>query len=235
MTQQTGHITGVSLGPGDPDLITVKGLNALKKADSIYFPGSLFSDGRKASYSEEILQHYGLDTSKWRGFYLQMSLDRDQANQVYDETAKAMFEDYQNGLNVVVVSEGDVSTYSSFSYVLSRLKSFGLEVALVPGITSYALGAALSSMNLGLQNDTLIVVPRVQSADNLREAMKSAKTVVLMKIRSVMDTIEQTITETDSQFVYCERLGTARQFITSNWEEVRQREVPYFSLIIIQS
>ena len=69
-------IKGVSLGPGDPELITVKGLNALKEADKIYFPGSLFSNGKQSSYSLSILDHYKLDQNKLVGFYLKMSLDR---------------------------------------------------------------------------------------------------------------------------------------------------------------
>lgn len=235
MKPNTGHITGVSLGPGDPDLITVKGIRALQNADRIYFPGSLFSDGRKASYSEEILSHYELDPAKWRGFYLEMSLDRQQANRVYDQTAKAIHDDWKNGLKVVIVSEGDVNTYSSFSYVLTRLQDMQIEVALIPGITSYNLGAAVSSTILGLQNDKLMILPRVQSKEDLEEALGSAKTVVLMKIRSVMDTIESVLSERKCPFVYCERLGTKQEFITSNWEEVSQRTIPYFSLIIIQA
>lgn len=235
MTQDKGHIIGVSLGPGDPELITLKGLNALKNADRIYFPGSQFSDGRIASYSEEILKGYELDSSKWKGFYLEMSLDREQANVVYDQTAEAIFEDWKNGMNVVVVSEGDLSTYSSFSYLLQRLKMKGAGVELIPGITSYAMGAAASSTILGLQNDKMIILPRVQSKQDLEEALKSSKTVILMKIRSVMNAIEEVIEERKCQFVYCERLGTDQQFITSNWEKVSQRTIPYFSLIIIQS
>lgn len=235
MIQAEGHITGVSLGPGDPDLITVKGLMALQDADRIYFPGSLFSDGRVASYSEEILKKYALDSSKWKGFYLQMSLDREQANVVYDQTADAIHQDWKNGMKIVVVSEGDLNTYSSFSYLLQRLKLKGVAVELIPGITSYALGAAVSSTILGLQNDKMIILPRVQSKGDLEEALKSSKTVILMKIRSVMGAIEEVINERECQFVYCERLGTDQQFITSNWEEVDQRAIPYFSLIIIQS
>ncbi|MCH2225614.1 MAG: hypothetical protein MK066_12660 [Crocinitomicaceae bacterium] len=64
--------------------------------------------------------------------------------------------------------------------------------------------------------------------------MRHSKTVVLMKIRTVMDTIEAVIGEMNCSFVYCERLGTKNEFITSNWKEIKKRSIPYFSLIIVQ-
>ena len=230
----TEHITAVSLGPGDPELITIKGLNALKEADKVYFPGSLFSNGIKSSYSEEILAYYNLDAAKCFGFYLEMNLDREQANTVYDDTFELIQKDWEEGLKIVVVSEGDVSTYSSFSYLLERFDQVEIPVQLIPGITSYNLGAAVSRTVLGLQNEKMTILPRVQSALELREAMQHSKTVVLMKIRTVMDTIEIVIGEMNCSFVYCERLGTKGEFITSDWKEVKKRAVPYFSLIIVQ-
>ena len=58
-------IYGVSLGPGDPDLITLKGLKVLQEADKIYYPGSLYKSGEKASYALSILEHYKLDSNKF--------------------------------------------------------------------------------------------------------------------------------------------------------------------------
>lgn len=229
-----GHITAVSLGPGDPDLITVKGLNVLKKADKVYFPGSLFSNGRKSSYSQDILAHYNLDEAKCFGFYLEMSLDRAQANTVYDETFHLIQQDWNEGLKIAVVSEGDASTYSSFSYLLERFDQAEMSVDLIPGITSYNLGAAVSRTILGLQNEKMTILPRVQSTEELKEAMQFSKTVILMKIRTVMGNIESVINEMKCSFVYCERLGTEKEFITSDWEEVKKRSIPYFSLIIVQ-
>ena len=81
-----GEAYGVSLGPGDADLITLKGLKTLQKVDKIYYPGSIFKDGRKASYSHTILNEYDLDTDKLVGFYLRMDLARVQAKDIYETT-----------------------------------------------------------------------------------------------------------------------------------------------------
>ena len=176
-----GEITGVSLGPGDPELITLKGLRLLKNADKIYYPGSQFADGRQDSYSLSILRHYDLNPEKLVGFYLKMSLDRNEATALYKATFLQLKKDYENGLKVVVVSEGDASTYSSFSYLSQYLKDAKIAVNLVPGITSYALAAACQSESLCLQDEKVIILPRVKDEDGLEQCLKHYDTVVLMK------------------------------------------------------
>jgi precorrin-2/cobalt-factor-2 C20-methyltransferase len=229
-----GKIYGVSLGPGDPDLITVKGLKTLQQADKIYYPGSLFMDGRKASYSLSILNHYQLDSEKLAGFYLKMDLERAQAKAIYETTFQHILADYKKGLSIAVVSEGDISTYSSFSYLLEKIKAHQLTIHLIPGIASYLHLASESKMPLCLQNEKVAVIPRIQSKEELQEAIDNFDTVVLMKIKSVVNIITSVIDNKKHNVTYAERLGTNEQFITNNWATASQRETPYFSLIIIK-
>lgn len=231
---EKGIIYGVSLGPGDPDLITVKGLNVLKKADRIYYPGSLYKNGTKDSYSKSILNHYQLDENKCVGFYLEMSLARIQAKEIYNDVFKEIQIDVAKGLAVVVVAEGDISTYSSFSYVLEKAAINNIKVSLVPGITSYAMGAALHQQPLCLQNERFVILPRVQTTSLLKEALENFETVVLMKIFSVISIVDEVLSTGEYTINYSERLGTEEQFLSCNWEEIKQRKVPYFSLITIK-
>jgi len=234
MMKNTGKIFGVSLGPGDPDLITLKGLKILKEVDKIYFPGSLYGDGTQLSYALSILEHYQLDSEKMQGFYLEMDLERVQAKKVYEHTYQLIKEDYKNGLTVAVVSEGDLNTFSSFSYILEKILADKLDVSLVPGITSYAMGASENLAPLCLQNDRLLIIPRVQTEAQLQEALDHYDTVVLMKIKSVIPVLEAVLSKKEYRINYSEKLGTTAQFTTSNWEEITNREIPYFSLITIQ-
>ncbi|PCH76352.1 MAG: precorrin-2 C(20)-methyltransferase [Flavobacteriaceae bacterium] len=231
---KTGKIYGISLGPGDPDLITLKGLKILENVDKIYFPGSLYADGTKLSYALSILEHYNLDSTKMEGFYLEMDLERVQAKKVYEATYQLIKKDYQQGLSIAVVSEGDLNTFSSFSYILEKIKADELAVSLVPGITSYAMGASENLTPLCLQNDRLLIIPRVQTEAQLQEALDLYDTVVLMKIKSVIPVLNAVLTKGKYSITYSEKLGTEAQFTTSNWEEIATREIPYFSLITIQ-
>ncbi|QDO94412.1 precorrin-2 C(20)-methyltransferase [Formosa sediminum] len=230
----TGKIYGVSLGPGDPDLITLKGLKTLQNADKIYYPGSLFKDGVKSSYSLSILNQYNLDPEKLEGFYLKMDLERVEAKRLYETTFKKILTDYTNGLSIAIVSEGDISTFSSFSYLLEKIQLHNLSIDLIPGISSYLHLASESKMPLCLQNEKIVVIPRVQTKEELQEAINNFDTVVLMKIISVVDLVSSVIDNTKHNITYAERLGTDKQFITNSWAIANQRETPYFSLIIIK-
>ncbi|RXP61342.1 precorrin-2 C(20)-methyltransferase [Lutibacter sp. HS1-25] len=227
-------IYGVSLGPGDPDLITLKGLKILQEADKIYYPGSLFKSGLKSSYSLSILEHYKLDTTKFEGFYLEMDLTRVKVNELYDLTFEKIIEDYNKDLKIAIVSEGDVNTFSSFSYLLEKIKKENFNVKLIPGITSFALAAAENLAPLCLQNEKLIILPRVQTETELEEALTHFNTVVLMKIKTVMNVINNVLSKGNYSIYYSEKLGTTHQFITSNLEEINKRDIPYFSLITIK-
>ncbi|OJJ23633.1 precorrin-2 C(20)-methyltransferase [marine bacterium AO1-C] len=228
-----GQIYGVSLGTGDADLITLKGLKILQQVDKIYYPGSLFKDGRKSSYSLSILNQYDLDEEKLQGFYLKMNLGRVQAKTIYETTFQQILTDYNKGLSIAIVSEGDLSTYSSFSYLLEKIQAHNLNIDLIPGISSYLHLASESQIPLCLQNEKVVVIPRVQTSAELEEAIDNFDTVVLMKIRSVMDSISSVIDDAKHRITYGEHLGTEKQFITNNWAAVNQREIPYFSLVII--
>ncbi|MCL7764032.1 precorrin-2 C(20)-methyltransferase [Polaribacter sp. Z014] len=231
---KAGKIYGVSLGPGDSDLITLKGLKALQQADKIYYPGSLFKDGRKVSYSLSILENYDLDATKLVGFHLKMDLERAQAKEIYETTFQQILADYKKGLSIAIVSEGDISTFSSFSYLLEKIQAHQLTIHLIPGISSYLHLAAESKMPLCLQNEKVVVIPRIQTQEELEEAIAHFDTVVLMKIISVVDIITDVIDHKKHSITYAERLGTDQQFITTDWAIATQRETPYFSLIIIK-
>ena len=231
---KTGKIYGVSLGPGDADLITLKGLKTLQQADKIYYPGSVFKGGRKASYSLSILDQYDLDSEKLEGFYLKMDLERAQAKALYETTFQRIFTDYSKGLSIAIVSEGDLSTYSSFSYLLEKIQAHQLSISLIPGVSSYLHLASESKTPLCLQNEKVVVIPRVQSKEELEEAIDHFDTVVLMKIKSVMNSISSVIDRTKHSITYAEHLGTEKQFMTNDWATANQREIPYFSLVVIK-
>ena len=233
--EQKPCIFGVALGPGDPDLITIKGLKVLQAVDVIYYPGARFSDGRLSSYAWSILEHYQLDNNKCKGFYLDMRLDRTSAEKTYSATFQELLKDYEAGLSIAIVSEGDISTYSSFSYLLRRIQAHNLELALIPGITSYNLAAAEQQIPLCLQNERFMVLPRVQDTTMLTEALEQFDCLILMKIKSSINMIAEVLKAQETSTVfYFERLGTPQQFTSSNWDEILNRDIPYFSLIIVQ-
>jgi len=229
-----GKIYGISLGPGDPDLITIKGLKTLQKSDKIYYPGSLFANGKTTSFSLPILQHHQLDEKKLVGMFLKMSDDRTQAEATYSATFQSMLEDYNNGLTIVFVSEGDSLFYSTFAYLLEHIQQHQLDVEIIAGVPSFILGAAQHQLPLAILNEKIAIIPRVKGSQELKSILNDFDTVVLIKIRSILKDITPFLITSGLTIMYCERLGTTQQYITTNIEDIKNREIPYFSLLIIK-
>lgn len=228
----TGKIHGISLGPGDPDLISVKGLRILKAADRIYYPGSLGSDGARKSFSLKILGHYGLETFRLRGFFVPMNGRREDADPVYDAIYGEMREDYRQGLSVAVVSEGDISFYSTFGYLLEKIRRDDLELEMIPGPTAFLLAASQYRFPLAWQRDRIAILPRLASLADLERSLKDFETVVLLKITGFTDELKSFLRKTATPFLYGENLGRPEQFLTGDIRELEPREPPYFSLLI---
>jgi len=189
--EKQGKIYGVSLGPGDPDMITVKGLQVLKQMDKIYYPGSLLENGTTTSFSLPILQHYHLDDTKLVGMFLKMSDNREEAEQVYASTFRQLQKDYENGLHVAFVSEGDISFYSTFAYLLKHIQLHKLEVEIIAGVPSFILGSAIHQTPLALLNEKIAILPRMKNREQLERYLMEFETVVLIKVKSVIQEISQ--------------------------------------------
>lgn len=232
--KKVNKIYGVSLGPGNPELITVKGLKILLESDVVFYPGSHFSDGRKESYVRPMLDHYQLDADKLKGFFLRMGLDRSAAEETYKETSALLIDTWKQGKKISIVCEGDLSFYASFSYLLQRLQEQNIPVELVPGINSFSLGAAQHQVPLCLQNEKLGFLPLESSLENIEQMFNDFDTLVLMKIRMGWTELFPHLLTRNWKYYYCERLGTADEYITTNIIELHSREIPYFSLLIIK-
>lgn len=226
-------IYGVALGPGDPELLTLKALRVLKEADIIFYPGSIFQ-GIKKSYVHPILAYHHLDKKELHGFFLEMSSDRTAATAIYNKTFEKIQIAYNSGKKVAVVCEGDLSLYASFSYILELVKENNLPVSLIPGINSFSLGASEHQIPLSILNDKVAIVPRVKNIEEIDTYLKNFDTIILMKIRKGWEHFYLQLKEKDWSCYYCERLGTDNAFITEDLSVLKRREIPYFSLLIIK-
>jgi len=226
-------VYGIALGPGDPELITLKALKVLKGVDLIYYPGSITKDQKK-SFVYPILQYHGLENKELKGFFLHMSHDRSAASQTYVETAKNITEEYRSGKKIAIVCEGDISLYASFSYILTELQKVEIPISLIPGINSFSLGASKHQIPISLLGEKVAIIPRVNNIQEITDYFKEFNTIILMKIRSGWNNFHSELLRKDWNCYYCERLGTHEEYITTDIENLVDREIPYFSLLIIK-
>lgn len=223
-------ITGVGIGPGDPELITVKGLKALQKADVIFYPASALGEKAEKSFSRKIIQAYNL-TGKLKPLLFPMTgLNRQE---FYQEAFKSVLEAFYAGFKVVVVSEGDLLFYSTFGYLLELANEHHIPCELIPGIPAFILGGATSHAPLVDGEQSFGILARPESFDQLEEKLQNTDVLVVMK-PSVLKNWGTFLKHCNRPFFYAEKLGTEEQFVSSNHEDISQRTVPYFSIIIFR-
>lgn len=230
-----GKLYGVSLGPGDPELITLKGLRALQRADLIYYPGSQQADGQQSSYSLLLLRQLGLDETRFRSLFLPMSTDRAAALLGYEQTFYQVKADYEAGRTVAFVSEGDITFFSTFAYLLQHLRAHQLPVEIIAGVPSFLLATAAHQVPLAVLREKVAIIPLLASAAALEQYLRDFETVVLIKVRGALAYVRPAVAAGHATLLYAEKLGTPDQFLSTDLAEVAARELPYFSLLILKS
>jgi len=231
---KTGTLYGVSLGPGDPGLITVKGLDLLRQADRVYYAGSLSAQGNETSYARRMLDAHGLAAGKLCGVFVPMSEDRAVAEAAYREAFSALQADCRAGLRVAFACEGDISFYSTFSRLLIQAQAVGLPVEIVAGVPAFLLGAAVQQQPLATGPERIAVLPRLRDAAELAQCLETFDVVVLIKIRGVATQVADLAEHHGWALLLCEHLGAPEQFVSTRPADLRTRNLPYLSLLIVR-
>lgn len=227
----------VSLGSGDPELITIKGLKTLQKSDVILCPSTTSSKGVISSRSNDILSALEIEDTKIRLFEVAMVKERTEIIRQYRNVALLASELYSKGLNVAIVAEGDSGFYSSSQYINDDLVAMDIPTKRIEGIPAFISCGALANIHIVKQNEQLIVVPGITTLQELTEYIDIGRSIVIMKPSQCEDIIKQILESTTQNTLihYFENVGVAdKEFYTINKKEIQDRKFPYFSLLIIQ-
>lgn len=223
-----GILYGVGVGPGDPELLTLKGARILREADLIAVPTS--GAGRKTALQiiESIVKEKPLmvcDTP--------MTRDRNQLSENYDSIAKDIEEYLNQGKTVAFITLGDPSIYSTYLYLHRRVESHGYEAHLIPGVPSFCAVAARLGMALCEGSQMLHIVP--SSHQDTEEALALPGTKVLMKagrgIHAVLEDLKKEGKLEQASMVECCGMENEKVYPTV------PREIDnasYFSVIVIR-
>lgn len=234
MEQSQKEIQFVSLGPGDPELITVKGLKALQKASYIYCPATLSSAGIKSSYAAKTLQTLGMDSDRIRTFTLPMNKNREAALKAYNDLADEIEVCYNNNQHIAVAAEGDAGFYASIQYLYELLKGKGLQVRRIAGVPAFIAAGPVAGIHLVKQEERLLVVPGMISAEELSEKIHSGYVVVIMKLPLCGEAVLEAMSQNpDAEFHYFENISRENEFYTTDTDIIKEKKFPYFSLMII--
>jgi precorrin-2/cobalt-factor-2 C20-methyltransferase len=221
-------VSFLSLGPGDPELLTLKVVKALREADIIVVPGT-----KNKSRATEIVSEW-CDDAKMHHCELPMLKDRTAVYKVYDEICRKVNQWYHDEQRVAIVVEGDISIYASIHYVLERLQQAGIPVIQLPGVPSFIAAAAAAGLSLVSQQKRLLVLPGDADVKTLKQLLATNHVVVVMKLSQCQDAVKELLHEQPQTTChYFENVGTPEMFHTHEHQLILSRKMPYFSLCIL--
>ncbi len=228
-----GKLFGVSIGPGDPQYLTLRAVEVLQNAHVIF---TVISQNASKSISLDVV-----NSTKPKGeVRLQtFSMSRDNAVRFakVQENADEIIACLQQGKDCACATLGDALTYSTFGYILDIVRTTlpTIDVEVVPGITSFATLAAKSGQVLVENKDMLRIIPSFteESAHNL--TFPEHSTTILLKTyrnrRALMERLRQ---EENIEVTYAECLGMEKQIILHDLDLIEKRDDIYYSLMMVK-
>lgn len=227
-TPQAGTLYGVGLGPGAPDLITLRAARLIAAAQVVAYPSLAGGDSFARSIAADLIAPDTLEIV----MDVPMTVERAPAQVAYDIGAEQIAGHLAAGRDVVCLCEGDPFFYGSFMYIFARL-SARFDVQVVPGVTSLTACAASAALPLVARNERLTVLPGPLPEDELRLRIDGAESVVIMKVGRHLPKIRAVIADLGltGRAVYVERASLPEEVVLPMAEA--PEVAPYFSMILI--
>ena len=235
MSRQPGTLYGIGLGPGDPELITVKAVRILERVDRIFVPRR--TGGQ--SLARRIAEPY-LDPARHTIVELdhQMGGDRAGTEAQWAANAAAIAGYVEAGRDAAFLTEGDPLLYSTFIHIWRALRRChpAVDVRVVPGVSSIFGAAAAALVPLAEASERLAVLPALTAPADLREILLHFDTVILLKVGRAIDQVRVVLSELERErdAVFVERAGWPDEVIIRDLDQLAGRCPDYFSLLIVR-
>ena len=230
-------LTIVGVGPGDPSLLTLAAVNAIKRAKVIVFP---ISSDDKSSFSAEIVKKY-IKFKKKIPIIFPMARKEFDPEEIWSKAAKTIVKFLKNNESVVLLCLGDTSLFASSSNILRVMKNNYPEIITntVPGISSISAAAASTNFDLVRRGETLIIRECPSSESELKSLIIQSKekkiVLAVLKIGKRWHFVKETLKKEGiiKKCLIALNVGMSNQIINyaSNYNS---DEMPYFSLLLIR-
>jgi len=192
-----GILYGLGVGPGDPELITVKAFRVIQESPVIAYPKKL--RGSK-SYAHRIVDVYiNPEEKDMLGLVFPMTKDEAVLEREWTKSVELVYEKLKEGKDVAFVTEGDPLLYSTFIHMMKLMqdKHPEVEIRTVPGISSFNGSASRLGIALADGDDKVAIIPAHDDYNAMREAIESHDAVVFIKVAKVIDLMLQVLRDLD--------------------------------------
>jgi precorrin-2/cobalt-factor-2 C20-methyltransferase len=232
-SSMNAQFIGLGVGPGDPELITLKAHRLMQNADVV----SYLANAQGSSQARDIAQ-YSLVGSKATQIEIPVPMpmknERSGANQAYDLAAEKIRAAVAEGKNVVFLCEGDPLFFGSFSYLLDRLQD-EMTCAVVPGISSVHAASSAIKLPLSMLKESVAIINGRHSDNKIRQTLQQHDSVIIMKAGPYRPKILAALAATGrtKEANYLEYIGRDEQVIINDVSELGDDKGPYFSLFVV--
>lgn len=230
-----GSFYGIGVGPGDPDLLTMRAVHILNSVDVVCIPRSGPENNCAALTAAE---RYISPAAELLEISTPMTRDNEVLCEEWQKGAAQIAQCLNSGKNVAFITIGDAMLFSTYTYLLKNVVKLvpHARIESVPGITSFSAAAALLNTALAEGAEKLAVVPAIESLDELRSILDQFPNAVLMKVAGKYNEIVDILQEKDlkNKSVYVSKLGYDDQFVTYDLDSLRTAKRDYLSLILVK-
>ncbi|WZL71774.1 precorrin-2 C(20)-methyltransferase [Clostridiaceae bacterium 35-E11] len=226
-----GKFFGLGVGPGDPELVTIKAINRLKEVDVVIAPETAAGKG---SVAYDIVRTYIEDEKKVKFQIFPMTYDTKILDESWDKNMKEILALLHEGKDVAFITLGDPMVYSTYGYVMQRITSQGIEVETIPGIPSFCAAASRLGIPLSEANETIAIIPAAYTCEKFDEILDVADNIVLMKpsrgFKNTVEKLEQHDLIKDT--VLISKCGHVEEKISYDIASLKDEKIDYLSMLI---
>jgi precorrin-2/cobalt-factor-2 C20-methyltransferase len=225
----TGTFYGLGVGPGDPELITLKAWRIISQVPVIAYPAANGNDSLARKIAEAFIPEDAIELP----VVLPMRSEREPAREAYDTASAGVMAHLDQGRDVAFLCEGDPFFYGSFMYLFARIAN-SHETVVVPGVTSLTACAAAAGRPLAARNDVLKVLPAPLDRQRLRAEIESSDSIAIMKVSPHFEKIRDLLAELDltDKAIIVEKATGEEQRVT-RLADAEEGDRPYFSTILV--
>lgn len=228
MNHNRGKLYGVGVGPGDPELMTLKAIRIIEESDVIAVPGEAVEESVAYRIASQVCKDP--ERKEQIAIPMPMTKDAEKLRESHDKGVAVLRVCLDAGKQVAFLTLGDPTVYSTYLYLHKRLLEEGYAAEIVSGITSFCAAASKLDMGLVEKAQALHVLP---ASYPIEEALKLSGTKVLMKAGSKLGAVKQILQSQNIQAVMAENCGMPGEKLCRSTEEIPEN-AGYYSIIIVK-
>lgn len=231
-----GTLYGIGVGPGDPELLTIKAVKALKQVEHVFAAASTKND---YSLAHEIVRTHLPPNTPLDQLAFPMTFDADHLEDAWLANCEKVIEVLKQGRHAAFLTLGDPLTFSTFIYLMRKIRKQLPEATIIaiPGITAFQAAASCALVPLAEGEEVLTIISGAKGAGRLRDVVQFSDSVVLMKtykhFPQILDQIQEVGLKENCCFI--SRCGLEGEIIEQDFERLSRFKQPhYLSLMIVK-